>query len=140
VETRGSVMEEITDHVATTGDQLVEDEQWLETGGSFGARVDRKETTSSLGSTTPVFDKEPPPFPGKSLQHTLFQPSLGEEVFEGCFGDFSKFFPSEHCTQKEEYHPPSALKKILLSIGSHRQKVVLSFLHPVPVRRTLEVE
>lgn len=60
----------------------------MEIGGIFGARVDRKEMTSSLAQQLPLFDKDFPPTPSKLLPHTLFQPSFDEEVFEGCFVDF----------------------------------------------------
>ena len=78
----------------------------METSVIFGARADRKETTSNLAKQLPVFDKEPPPFPGKSLQYTLSQPSLGEEVFEGCFGAFPEFFSSD-LLHTEGRIPPS---------------------------------
>jgi hypothetical protein len=55
VELWGTEMEEKSEHVATSGDQLDREELWLETGGSFGDRVDEKGETRRLAQQLPVF-------------------------------------------------------------------------------------
>jgi hypothetical protein len=105
VEFRGAIMEKFSVHVATTGDQLSGKRFGWEQVEVWGfTRRGRKHLTVRL--CTRLLTKKSPPLSGKSIQHTFFQPSLRNEVFEGCFGDFPGVSFSDHL-HTEGGIPPS---------------------------------